>query len=104
MYTKKMINEWLAVKGTKYVFVIGYDTDNDYMDVMLQWSDNLPTMEQMDLFMGIYKPLEIRGAARDKIWCDAFDKGGKIDLPEWFHNGQVEHFYTMEELEQQNAN
>lgn len=100
MYTKKMIEDWLAVKNRKYVLVIGYDTGESYTDVLLQYVDELPSMSMMDLYMAFYKPLEIRGYERDKIWCDAFDINGKIDLPEWFTNGKIKHFYTMEELEQ----
>jgi hypothetical protein len=89
MHDKKTVDEWR--KGKPYVLVAGCDWDmqKGYVDVLPQSMDKLPTEDDCCFIIDRYKPLEIRGSARDTIWTELYDAVGKIDLPKCVRTGKV---------------
>ena len=103
MYTQKMIYDLFKEKKTDYLYVIGYDGDKEkgYTDIMVQASNTPPDVDNIEFYMDLYKPLEVRGSLRRLVWCDCFSKKGKIDLNALFNDGVLQYSYLVSDFEKE---
>lgn len=91
IHTQETVHQRIAEKGHSYVYIVGYAGDpvNAYVDVMVQSSNKLPTLDYLYFIMDLYKPTLIRGADRELVYVDMFDKKGAIDLPHLMDSGKA---------------